>query len=149
MPELAAGSLAGKLSSNVLSWVRSERVLLDMAIPFPPAPVPVITLNAPGKQTVAGAATSRLDRSGIGSSGAPERSTVCFVVDVASWQPSLRYAGQRETFVVASSLRPAYAGSKPRPLLQRIMLLSKCELAQPFKYLIEVDQRQNKSIGHQ
>lgn len=51
--------------------------------------------------------------------------------------------------MVASSLRTAHAGSKPKPLLQQIVLLSKCELAQRFKHLIEVDQRQNKSIGHQ
>jgi hypothetical protein len=61
MPELAAGSLAGKLSSNVSSWVRSARVLLDIAIPFPPAPVPGNQPERTGKQTVAAAAISRLD----------------------------------------------------------------------------------------
>jgi hypothetical protein len=35
MPEWAGGSLAGKLCSNVLSWLRSALVLLDMATPFP------------------------------------------------------------------------------------------------------------------
>jgi hypothetical protein len=50
--------------------------------------------------------------------------------------------------MVASSVRRALAGSKPRPSLQQIMLLSKRDSAQRFKYLYR-DQRQNKSVRRQ
>jgi hypothetical protein len=85
MPELAAGSLAGKLSSNVLSWVRSECVLLGMAIPFPPAPVPVSTSNARANRRL------RLlrprDLIGLIQAAALLLRALCVEAGVASWHP--------------------------------------------------------------